>query len=53
MLMRRSTFFKRFYLTERKKEKAQAGGAAEGEGKIGSSQNREPDAGLNPRTPGS
>jgi len=33
-------------------ETAQAGGAAEGEGEAGSPRSREPDAGLDPRTPG-
>ena len=37
------------YLTER----AQAEGAAEGEGEAGSLLGREPDTGLNPKTPGS
>ena len=37
------------YLTER----AQAGGAAEGEEEAGSLLSKEPDVGLNPRTPGS
>ena len=39
------------YLTEYKR--AQAGGAAEGEGEAGSLLSREPDAGLHPRTLGS
>ena len=49
-------FFKRFlfiYLREREtaSERAQAGGAAEGEGEAGFPLSREPDAGLAPRTP--
>ena len=35
------------------RERAQAGGAAEGEGEAGSLLSREPDVGLNPRTLGS
>jgi len=35
------------------RERAQAGGAAEGEGEADSPLSREPDMGLDPRTPGS
>jgi len=34
-------------------ERTQAGGAAEGEGEAGPPQSREPNAGLDPRIPGS
>jgi len=37
-------------LRERKRESAQAGGAAEGEGEAGPPPSREPNEGPNPRT---
>jgi len=46
-------FLKIFIYLERERERAQAGGTAEGEGEAGSPRSREPDAGLDPRTPGS
>jgi len=33
-------------------ERTQAGGATKGEGEAGSPRSREPDVGLDPRTPG-
>ena len=46
-------FFRRFYLfdTERDRQRAQAGGV--GEGEAGSPLSREPNMGLDSRTPGS
>lgn len=45
--------FFRFYLTEKDSEKAEAGGAADGEAEAGSPLSRGPEgAGLHPRTPG-
>ena len=51
--MYHSFFKKRFYssIKERERVSAQAGGAAEGEGKADSPLSREPNWG-NPRTPG-
>ena len=50
-------FLKRFYVFERKRERdresAQAGGRGRGEGEADSPLSREPDGGLDPRTPGS
>ena len=47
-------FFKDFiYLSERERDRAQAGGEAEAEGEAGSPLSKEPDAGLDPRTLGS
>ena len=46
-----SFFFSFFFLEKR--ERAQAGGVAEGEGEADSPLNREPNAGLDPRTSGS
>jgi len=37
----------------RESGRAQAGGAAEGQGEAGSPQSKEPDVGLDPRPPGS
>ena len=37
----------------RERERARAGGGAEGEGEAGFPLSREPDMGLDPRTPGS
>ena len=45
-------FFKRFYLFI-ERERAQAWGEVEGEGEADSLLSREPDTGLDPRTPGS
>ena len=36
-----------------RKRRHESGGGAEGEGEAGSPLSREPDAGLDPRTPGS
>ena len=53
------SFFKRFYLFiwkkewASKRERAQAGGRAKGEGEADSPLSREPDVGLDPGTPGS
>ena len=44
-------FFKILFIYLRESERAQAGGPAEGEGEAGSPPSREPDVGLDPRTP--
>ena len=46
-------FFKILFIHLTERERAQARGAAKGEGETGSSLSREPDMGLDPRTLGS
>ena len=48
-----TNFFKRFYLRERVGERAHEQRAGVGEGEADAPLSREPDAGLDPRSPGS
>jgi len=50
----KTNYFLRFYLfiCQRERERAQAGGAAQGEGEAGPPVSRDPDAGPDPRTLG-
>ena len=47
------SFFLNLFVSERVRVRAQAGGEAERDGAADSPLSREPDVGLDPRTPGS
>jgi len=51
-ISKKRSFFKILFIYLFDRKTAQGGGAAEGEGKAGSPLHREPDVGLDPKTPG-